>query len=188
MGVTNTGLIHANVSGETLAVHANTRGLVNSGTLRASGGASMSLRTDGVFDNTGGTIEAQAGSTMQLHSHAATGGTLNVFGEAELHGWEFTGGTVYNSGTTTTQWGTACKLDAAVTNTATGQIVVGGGSSLTLTDTGSYANAGEIRLEGNSFFDAVLRLSGTVSLTGGAASSSPAQAPTACGPTAPPAS
>ena len=167
MGVTNTGLIHANVSGETLAVHANTRGLVNSGTLRASGGASMSLRTDGVFDNTGGTIEAQAGSTMQLHSHAATGGTLNVFGEAELHGWEFTGGTVYNSGTTTTQWGTACKLDAAVTNTATGQIVVGGGSSLTLTDTGSYANAGEIRLEGNSFFDAVLRLSGTVSLTGG---------------------
>lgn len=70
-------LIDANVNGQALALDpANI--FTNAGTLRASGGGILLLRDGGVgdFANAGGTIEALAGSEVQLISGARVAGGL----------------------------------------------------------------------------------------------------------------
>ncbi len=77
------GLIHANVSGGTLVIDPrNTTSLLNSGTLREQWGFSQfDGAGGGVFDNSGGIIEALAGSAVQLSFNASiTAGTLQTSG------------------------------------------------------------------------------------------------------------
>ncbi len=84
------GLIDANVSGSTLSVQ-TVGASTNAGTLRASGGGTLSYATTngGTLDNTGGTIRAQGGGTVNL-----LGATL-----ANLSGTTLTGGTYQAAGT-----------------------------------------------------------------------------------------
>ena len=80
------GLIDANVDGETLVVDAGSS-LINSGTLRASGGGILELRDAGFSDiaNTGGTIEALNGSEVLLTTNAEiVGGVLSTTGTGQI--------------------------------------------------------------------------------------------------------
>ncbi len=59
-------------------------GVINTGTLRAVSGATLMLE-DGSFDNTGGVIEAQNGSTVELQASAViSGGELGSTGSGVL--------------------------------------------------------------------------------------------------------
>jgi hypothetical protein len=59
-------------------------GFINMGTLRAVGGATMRLE-DGDFDNTGGVVEAQDGSVVELHDAVRlTGGVLQTTGNGAI--------------------------------------------------------------------------------------------------------
>jgi len=86
----NKGLINADVSGGTLDLTADgTAGadaFINSGTLRASNGGILLLNgAEGGFNNTGGLIEAQAGSQVRFINFAdVRGGTLNSVGTGRL--------------------------------------------------------------------------------------------------------
>ena len=80
------GLIDANVDGETLVVDVGSS-LINSGTLRASGGGILELRDAGFSDiaNTGGTIEALNGSEVLLTTNAEiVGGVLSTTGTGQI--------------------------------------------------------------------------------------------------------
>jgi hypothetical protein len=77
--VTNQGTINANSKGNTL--YLDDGPLTNTGTLEASGGGILELET--VVNNSGGTVEAQAGSTVILggdSSSSFSGGTLTTSG------------------------------------------------------------------------------------------------------------
>ncbi|MEE4271185.1 MAG: hypothetical protein V2I67_05905 [Thermoanaerobaculales bacterium] len=59
-------------------------GVINTGTLRATGGATLRL-AGGSFDNAGGMIEAQDASVVELFEYAdVTGGTLETAGSGEI--------------------------------------------------------------------------------------------------------
>ena len=88
IGINNLGLIRANQSGVLMTIDPSAAGnLVNTGTLRAENGGSLLLTGSGggSFDNTGGTIEALAGSTVRFTASAnITGGTLSTTGDGSL--------------------------------------------------------------------------------------------------------
>ena len=80
IAITNAGLIVANQPAS-LDINPNATGMINTGTLRAASGATLNLSGSGggTFTNTGGTIEAQAGSTVRLIDGAVIiGGTLTT--------------------------------------------------------------------------------------------------------------
>ena len=85
VAITNQGLINANLNGKTLIVDpVNVSGMINSGTMEASGGGILSLTGSGGgnFDNTGGIIQALTGSEVQLTQNVSiTGGTLTTAGD-----------------------------------------------------------------------------------------------------------
>ncbi len=90
IGVINqaSGVINANHSGLALNVDPNAaNGLVNHGLMEASNGGILLLNGNGGggFTNTGATITAQNGSTVQLtNSASVTGGTLSTVGTGVL--------------------------------------------------------------------------------------------------------
>ncbi|MFO0874239.1 MAG: hypothetical protein U0575_09745 [Phycisphaerales bacterium] len=74
--LTNAGVVDTDVSGGILLDLTDGAGLnFNSGTLRASNGAKLTLQNF-TLDNTGGTIEAAAGSFVDLTGMSITGGTI----------------------------------------------------------------------------------------------------------------
>jgi|GEM_PF-5645463 len=147
------GLIVADVSGKTLTIDPiglGSQSFVNQGNLRAIGGGFLDLNGYGTgeFDNAAGTIEAQNGSEVRLHTAASvTGGTLATAGtgiirvpnstQASLTGTRITGNlhngnnsTLYLAGTTTVSG--SIHLNAAAN--ASNLVFAGGG---TLSGTGS---------------------------------------------------
>ena len=83
---TATGTVDANDTegGQLILDPPQPTGLGNSGTLQASGGGVLTLTGNGggAFDNAGGTIQALAGSRVQLEASASIeGGTLTTVGD-----------------------------------------------------------------------------------------------------------
>ncbi len=79
--VTNDGLIHANDLGARITFDPVTGadGLINTGTIQASGGGIARLGV-GTFNNAGGLIQALTGSEVELSSARIEGGTLSSSG------------------------------------------------------------------------------------------------------------
>ena len=155
IAITNAGLIVANQP-TALVIDPNATGMINTGTLRAANGATLFLTGNGGggFDNTNGTIEAQASSTVRLTSGALiVGGTLTTSG----------------SGVITTPSGGAVQDTATLNGVtiSTGSQFVGADNSQT-TLLNTITNRGTMALAstGNG---ADLFISGDVTLTGGGA-------------------
>lgn len=142
IGIINQATITA--SGGTLNIFPSPLGVTNTGILQASSGATLNLTDSGgqgtVFNNTGGSIIAQAGSTVTLTGGTISGGTLTSVG----------------SGLFSTPAGGVNPAWSNLTSTANYVIVPGGSSTLL----GTITNNGTIQAQG------VLFISGNVTLTG----------------------
>lgn len=153
IAITNLGLIAANLP-TAMVVDPNASGMINSGTLRATNGGTLSLTGNGggSFDNTLGTIEAQNGSTVRLINGAViTGGTLTTSG----------------TGIITTPVGGAVQETATLdgVTVSAGSRFVGVDNSAT-TLRGALTNNGTISLASTGQA-ADFVISGDVTLTGG---------------------
>lgn len=81
---TNNGTVNANVSGQTLALQGFTAA-TNTKTLEASGGGTLEFNGS-TWNNAGGTITAQANSSVDLTgSTSITGGTLTSVGTGQVY-------------------------------------------------------------------------------------------------------
>lgn len=131
-------------SGGVLNVFPSPLGATNTGVIQASSGATLNLTDSGgqatIFNNTGGSIIAQAGSTVTLTGGTISGGTLTSVG----------------SGLFSTPAGGVNPAWNNLTSTANYLIVSGGSSTLK----GTITNNGTIQAQG------VLFISGSVTLTG----------------------
>jgi fibronectin-binding autotransporter adhesin len=140
---TNQSLINANASGAQLEL-AGGVSVTNTGTVQASNGATLLLQGSSVgvpFKNSGGTIEALAGSTVTVDAFAISGGTLVSTG----------------SGIFSTFAGSGNPGLSNLTNNADYQIVNGGSTTIA----GTINNLGTIQVKG------VLFINGNVTLKGG---------------------
>jgi fibronectin-binding autotransporter adhesin len=134
----------------------------NTGTLEASGGASLVLYTGQTVSNAGGTIEALAGSTVVLEG-TVSGGTLSTTGTGVIESENGTlDGTVNvptNSGTLTTSGGYDLTMQGTINNTGTiamtGNGCVYAAQPTTLTGTGKLTLGGSncIYGSGNAFIN-----------------------------------
>jgi fibronectin-binding autotransporter adhesin len=141
----NNATVNANTNGETLTLY-NFAAATNTKTMEASGGGTLAF--DGsTWTNTGGTITAQTGSSVELYSSTSiTGGTLSTAGTGQFYvpggnqanlttltistgsafnvqnnGEVNTNGTITNNGTiTVTGNGASTYLYAATNTTLTG--------------------------------------------------------------------
>jgi hypothetical protein len=117
MGLNNAGLILANQSNDLIIDPSATSSVVNTGTLRAGGGT-LTLQ-NGVFTNTGGTIEA-AGSIANLNAVTLTGGNLS----------STSGGTIRSSGSVlsgvTVTSGSTVEINNATSTTFMGTVTLQG--------------------------------------------------------------
>lgn len=136
VAVTNQGTIQADNSSSPLSLAAQFTGgtpTTNTGTLQASN--TGTLQIENTVHNTGGTIEAQTGSTVLLANGVVDGGTLTTSG----------------TGTIQSQNGT---LDGRVnTPTISGSFIVPADYSLSLE--GTVANNGILTVDSNSCIDAI---------------------------------
>ena len=152
--VVNEATINANVSGQTLTLESMTGGLTNTGMLEASNGGTLYF--DGVTVNNagGGTITANAGSTVQL-----VGGTT------------IQGGTLTNNGSFFgTPAGNSALLDgstAAGAITINGTYTSGNGSGTYLLGTINNNNNFLLTATGNGSNSELLIDSPNVTLQGG---------------------
>ena len=151
--IQNQGTINA--VGGTLTVQPSSAGIINTGTFEASSGAILDVVYGflGPFNNTGGTIKALDGGTIQLQGEIYTGGTLTTTGSGVI---QLTGGTVLNglanSGLVQISSNLG-DLQNTVTNTGTLQLVSGTLSmigNVTLTGSGSLIMSGTSQLNQNS--------------------------------------
>ena len=151
IAITNAGLIVANQP-TVLGIGPNANGMINTGTLRASNGATLVLSgsNGGGFNNAGGTIEALDGSIVRLVEGAAiTGGTLTTVGTgvirtpsggatqetASLNGVTISGGSLFvsadNSQTTLLSTITNNGVMALASTGLSADFVVSGNVTLT---------------------------------------------------------
>ncbi len=141
------GVIDANNNGLVLNVDPNlANGLVNHGLMEASNGGILLLTGNGggSFTNTGATISAQTGSTIQL-----------------VNGVSITGGTLSAVGT-----GSIVNLNTATLNTLTLAGAFNAPNATTTTLNGAIVNTGSISINSTGNFT-VLTLGSNVTLTGG---------------------
>lgn len=162
--ITNSGTINANVSGGTLTVQpAEKGGMTNTGLMEAGSGSTLAIGfgSNAAFTNTGGTIEALNGGTVNLTTGTYTGGTLTTAGTGIFTtppgGANPTLNTLTNSGHINVPSGAAIILQGIITNNGTftvpGELYVGNAATLkgsgavdlqngtlTLLTTGSLAN------------------------------------------------
>jgi hypothetical protein len=140
---TNESTINANVSGAQLELSGGVN-VTNTGTVQASNGGTLLLQGSGVgvpFNNSGGTIQALAGSTVMVDAFAISGGTLVSTGSGIFSTFAGSG----NPGLTN------------LTNNANYTIVSGGSTTLS----GTITNSGTIQVKGTLF------IKGSVTLQGG---------------------
>ncbi|MCP3999373.1 MAG: hypothetical protein GY727_00460, partial [Gammaproteobacteria bacterium] len=79
MALTNHGTVDANLNGVTMTVDPNASGAINTGTMQASNGGTLTLKTAD-YTNTGGTIQALDGSLVELSGASITDGILHTAG------------------------------------------------------------------------------------------------------------
>ncbi len=185
IGITNqaTGVINANVSGQTLFVNPNAAdGLVNQGVMRASNGGTLYLDGGGggTFNNSG-TIEALTGSALQFNGAVISSGLVDVgSGSLSVTGsYTQTGGTFRLAGGTVTS-STALNftgglvdargtINAAITNSANLQPALGG-SGLAVNGSISLLSASKLTFQlggltqGSQY--GFINVNGTVGLNG----------------------
>ena len=144
MGLTNQGTIIANQSNVLIIDPSSSADVTNSGTLRADGGT---LRLSaGDYINTGGTIEAINGSTVQLSSAIVEGGTIQTS----------TGGLIeVISSSTLKNLPASLDADLQVNNL------------VTLTLVGAIHNTGTINVNATTNSTGLSMNDGDVTLTGG---------------------
>jgi hypothetical protein len=167
IALTNHGTIIANQP-TALVIDPNASGAINTGTMSASSGGTLTLQ-GGAFNNAGGLIRANA-STVNVNSASVTGGTVQVLGAAsvQLSGGTITGGTLDNSGSGIIRaMAGANQLGGTVTNPVGSQIIMDNGAALRLTGGGSYTNHGTFAM--NSTFggvDLIMTAGSDVTLAG----------------------
>jgi len=107
--ITNQGLIHANISGAALVIRAeasNNTPFTNTGTLRASNGATLAFSGSSTLTNNGGTLDVLAGSTISAGGGITllqTAGTIDLNG-GDMNfplGVDLNGGQLIGTGTFT---------------------------------------------------------------------------------------
>jgi len=151
--ILNQGTINA--QGGLLTVQPSSAGIINTGTFEASSGATLDIVYGflGPFTNTGGTIKALDGGTVQLQGEIYTGGTLTTVGSGVI---QLTGGTVLNGLTNSGLVQVSSNigdLQNTVTNAGTIQLQSGTLSMLgavTLAGSGSLIMSGTSQLNQNS--------------------------------------
>jgi len=146
---TNHALIDANVAGGSLQLHAGVpTGIVNTGTIQASNGATLQLTPQSLgtaFNNTGGIIQALNGSIVQLQ------------------GYNFTGGTLVSSGTGVLQEVNTAGLNN-LTNNSNYQLI---GGNITILQGTIVNNATFTAQHGGFQINGTVTLKGSGSVTGG---------------------
>ena len=154
---TTGGVIDANSAGNTLTIDTNSAGGVNQGTMQASAGGILRINGSNL-DNTGSSIQALAGSTVELSGDSSlTGGTLSGTGDFNVIAGQFAGLTdLTHSGMMSVKNNGHLRLTGNINNTgsisvdSTGQVadleiqaagatLVGGGT-VTLTHPSSQVN------------------------------------------------
>ena len=149
MGLDNQGLIDANQSNALTVQLNNTAGVTrsNSGTMQASSGGTLTIASTNL-DNTNGTIQALAGSTVNINGGRITGGLLTTAGDGVVQlgnpatldtltntglvrinnlQQAFIAGTITNDGTialASTGTATSLRIDGDVTLTGTGTVTM----------------------------------------------------------------
>jgi hypothetical protein len=151
---TNNGTINANVSGQTLLLQAFSAA-TNTKTMEATGGGTM-LFNGSSWTNTGGIIEAQAGSAVNLEGNVTiTGGTLTTSGSGAINllasNDAFLSG-LTNSGTLNVQNNAQLQMTGTMTNSGT-ITIEGSGNNTYLLINGSVTlnGSGTIDLAGSNF-------------------------------------
>jgi hypothetical protein len=142
LSLQNQSTITATNASVPLTIRPNSGGVTNTGTLRATGGATLVLK-DGVFTNTGGSIVADANSHVDVEKSAINGGLLVSSGTGHFH-----------------------AIDSALSNVTIGSgttIEVAGGDTLALL--GNILNNGLISMLGASGASE-LTIGGAVTLSG----------------------
>jgi hypothetical protein len=145
--IQNQGTINA--VGGLLTVQPSTAGIVNTGLMEASSGATMNIVYGylGPFNNTGGTIKALDGGIVQLQGEIYTGGTLTTVGSGVI---QLIGGTVLNNLTNTGLVQISHDLgdlQNTVTNTGTIQLEPG---TLSMLGSATLAGSGSLIMTGSS--------------------------------------
>ena len=152
MKLTNHGTINANQSNlPTIDPTNGAQGVINSGTLKATGGRTLVLQ-GGTFENFDGGTLGQIladNATVNVSASTVSGGMVATLGtgELKLNSSAVTGGTVNNSATGIIRSDTSTNtLGGIVTNVGGGQIIVDDATTLTLVNTGTYTNEGDLAL------------------------------------------
>ncbi len=165
MTLVNSGTINANGSaGMTISANG---GVTNTGTLEATGGATLLLQNS-VINNAGGTISANTG-TLNVSGSTVSGGTISLTGASTLqlnsstiHG----GSTITNSSTGTIEIASGTNdLGGTINNSAGGTLKIDNNAVLDL-ENGTYSQLGNVQLNstGNN---TELVIEGNVTLSGG---------------------
>jgi fibronectin-binding autotransporter adhesin len=170
MTLVNSGTINANASaGMTIEAFG---GVTNTGTIEATGGATLELLNMGPGSeaalgiiNTGGTISANA-STLIVSGTTITGGAVTLIGDAtlQLGGSTIQGGTLTNSSTGTIEVNGTNTLEGTLENPAGGTIKINQGGQLILA--GNISNGGTINIAGGGYLTLASNISnaGTINL------------------------
>lgn len=142
--ISNQGLILANQS-NALVIDPSSGGFINTGTLRATAGATLQL-INGTFTNTGGLIQADDTSHVDLSAVTVTGGTLTSINSGKIRA-------LSNS------------TLSDITLTAGSNLELGNANRLNLS--GTIANAGTIQLLAVGNYTDLVTASGGATLSGG---------------------
>jgi len=159
--ITNQGTISA--AGGTLSVGPNTSGIVNTGTLEASSGATLELSygESAPLTNTGGTIEALDGGVVEVQGPVITGGTLTTSGSGFI---EIVGGNtatlnnLTNAGDFIVESAGSVSLEGAINNTGTFQLAsTGGGTYIYINGNATLSGSGAVIMNsgGSNFISAL---------------------------------
>lgn len=175
LGIVNqaNGLIDANISSELLTVDpSNSGNMINQGTLRASSGGILQLSGlgGGNFNNAGGLIEAQNGSTVRLSNASIIGGTLSTSGTGVISVDANSNSLVQDltlAGDVQVLNNTDLALSGAINNT--GSITINNLGNLTDIEVQSsgatLTGGGVITLQGTTDFSRIMGVAGSPTLT-----------------------
>src|SRR4029077_10790644 len=144
----NRGTVNANVNGGILGVTPGPAAVTNSGILEASNGGTLQL-LQGAYVNTGGTIQAGAGSAVQLDGATITAGTLTTIGNGliETIGGGATLNGLANAGTFLISDKTVTAISVTINNTGTITLgSVGDNTFLKISGSATLAGTGTVVL------------------------------------------
>ena len=130
MDFTNQGTIIANNAAVPLILNPNATGMINTGTFRATAGATLELNNQ-TFLNTGGTIVADANSHIDAFNTTIVGGTLTSVGTGHFHATDaiFSGVTITSGSTIELSNGDVMTLLGNVVNDGLISVLATSGSN-----------------------------------------------------------